>query len=344
VFKLGLVNDDLILQMIEKGENALNIKFSRKAEIVFAASGSLNIAQFLCFNICYRERLTEAQEQTQSVLCDIDGAVTDVLTNLSRKFGESLRRFATLGGSKDSTTLMLLEELASSEDGFLSLPILMGWRPGLARGIKQFLHENWMSRLYNEYPVCANHLFFDQTAQALVIDDPQLAFYLKKIRFSTLSREAGKSAALAQRKVFVSYSHKDTKWLERLRTHLIPIEREGIIDLWDDTKIVAGAQWKEAILEALETARVAVTLVSANFLASDFISQSELPMLLSQAASGGTVILSIIVSPCLFKNTGLSAFQPVNSPDRPLSAMTDLERERVLVNVAEVIRKRLLED
>src|SRR5437879_4103120 len=48
VFKLGLVSDELLLHMVEKGENALNIKFDRKAEIVLAASGSLNIAQFLC--------------------------------------------------------------------------------------------------------------------------------------------------------------------------------------------------------------------------------------------------------------------------------------------------------
>ncbi len=344
VFKLGLVKDELILRMIEKGEEALNIKFDRKAEITLAANGSLNIAQFLCFNICYRERFIETQDQLQLVHCDIDAAVAGVVTDLSRKFGESVRHFAGMGGSRDYTALMLLEELASGEDGFLSLAALKSWKPSLSRGIERFLNESWMDRLYREYPVCANHLFFDQIAQALVIDDPQLAFYLKKLRLSKLSREVGKSAALAQRKVFISYSHKDIKWLERLRVHLRPIEREGIIDLWDDTKIVAGAQWKEAILDALESARVAVTLVSADFLASDFISQHELPTLLSRAAVGGTVILPIIISPCLFSDTGLSAFQAVNSPDKPLSAMAHSERERVLVNVASVISKRLTTD
>ena len=239
---------------------------------------------------------------------------------------------------------MLLEELASSEDGFLSLPTLKDYQPRLAHGIERFLTEGWMNKLYSEYPACANHLFFDQTAQAIVIDDPQFAFYLKKIRLSTLSKEVGKGAALAQRKVFISYSHKDARWLERLRVHLSPIERGGIIDLWDDTKIVAGAQWKEAILGALESARVAVALVSANFLASDFISQHELPTLLSRASSEGTIIIPIIVSPCLFLESGLSTFQAVNAPDRPLSAMTVAERERVLVKVAEAIRKRLVED
>lgn len=38
-------------------------------------------------------------------------------------------------------------------------------------------------------------------------------------------------------RVFVSYSHRDKKWLERLQIHLKPLVRAGNIDLWDDTRI-----------------------------------------------------------------------------------------------------------
>lgn len=158
------------------------------------------------------------------------------------------------------------------------------------------------------------------------------------------NRKTDKRVPLALQKVFISYSHNDAKWLERLRVHLTPLEREGIIDLWDDTKIVAGAQWKETISEALKTARVAITLVSADFLSSDFIAQYELPNLLSCAADGGTVILPVIVSPCLFNESDLKVFQAVNPPDKPLSAMKRSDREQVWVKVAEVIRKRLTID
>ncbi len=160
---------------------------------------------------------------------------------------------------------------------------------------------------------------------------------------SIQNREIHKGAHSTQQKVFISYSHTDVKWLERLKVHLTPLEREGII-VWDDTKIVPGDLWKEAISEALEVASIAITLVSADFLASKFITQYELPKLLTSAENGGTVILPVIVSPCLFNESGLKVFQAVNPPDKPLSAMKRSDREQVWVKVAKVIRKRLTID
>ncbi len=97
-------------------------------------------------------------------------------------------------------------------------------------------------------------------------------------------------------KVFVSYSHKDQKYLERLQVHLKDLERKGIIDLWSDTKIIPGTNWREEIKRAIESATIGVLLVSADFLASQFIAEDELPPLLKVARTRGTVILPVILS------------------------------------------------
>src|SRR5260221_1949863 len=122
----GLGRTGRTLQMIKQGEQALNIELDRKAEIALAANGSLNVAQYLCFNICYTERVIRTQSQFRVVHGNVNTAVSSVVNELSRKFGESIRRFAAMGGPRDLTSLRLLEELAHCENGFLSLLLLAG--------------------------------------------------------------------------------------------------------------------------------------------------------------------------------------------------------------------------
>src|SRR3954467_3050457 len=121
-------------------------------------------------------------------------------------------------------------------------------------------------------------------------------------------------------KVFISYSHADKEWLDRLKRHLKPLVREGRLECWDDTHIRPGDDWKQEIQDALDTAQVAVLLISADFFASDFIDETELPPLLEAAKANGVRFLLVILSASRFaRNPALARFQAVNPPSRPLN-------------------------
>ena len=140
-------------------------------------------------------------------------------------------------------------------------------------------------------------------------------------------------------RIFISYSHRDAEWLERLQVHLKPLEREGLIERWDDTRLQPGMVWREEIRQALTTARVAVLLISADFLASDFIATDELLPLLAAAEAEGLVILPLIVGPSQFEHLpSLSRFQAVNPPSKPLIGLPKVEQENVLLALANRIR------
>jgi len=92
---------------------------------------------------------------------------------------------------------------------------------------------------------------------------------------------------------------------------------------------------KEEIEKALDEAQVAILLISADFLASDFITKEELQPLLTAAEEKGLVILPVILSFSLFEETkSISVFQAVNNPKKPLDMLSKSKRERQLVEIA----------
>ncbi|AYL95550.1 toll/interleukin-1 receptor domain-containing protein [Mucilaginibacter celer] len=156
-------------------------------------------------------------------------------------------------------------------------------------------------------------------------------FFLKESAKFEKAKEKIKS-------VFVSYSHADSQYLNRLKVHLRPFEKRGLIDLWEDTKIKAGEKWKERIEKALDKCSIAILLISADFLASDFIIDNELPPLLKLAEEHGKIILPVIVKPCRFtRDPNLSIFQAINDPKKPLSKLDENGREEIYVEIADYI-------
>jgi molecular chaperone DnaK (HSP70) len=152
-----------------------------------------------------------------------------------------------------------------------------------------------------------------------------------------------KPEATDRKQVFVCYSHKDSNWLHQLKTHFKPIERNYNIVFWDDSRIAPGFKWKQEIDEGIRASNIAVLLISANFFASDFIADYELPQIIEQAQSEGAMICSLILSPSRFsRDPSLSAYQAANDPNRPLSSLNEYEQEKVLDNFTKTVEGILL--
>jgi len=126
--------------------------------------------------------------------------------------------------------------------------------------------------------------------------------------------------------IFISYSHKDEKWLDRLKTHLISHVDQDLIDLWDDSRIEYGQKWRDEIDKALDAAIIAIVLVSADFLASSFINKVELPRLLDKKK--GIPIVPILVKPCSLRGTQLNQFQMIED-NIAMIDMSEGQREDV---------------
>lgn len=101
---------------------------------------------------------------------------------------------------------------------------------------------------------------------------------------------------------FLSYSHEDEKWKDRLLTHLAPLQSQKLLTVWEDRQIGAGSMWKTRIGEAIESSSIAILLITANFLRSEFIMGVEVPRLLERRQTEGIEVIPILVKPCCWEH------------------------------------------
>ena len=88
---------------------------------------------------------------------------------------------------------------------------------------------------------------------------------------------------------FVSYAQKDARLvnglLEFLRIHFKASAKYDYT-AWDDGRLLAGERWHERIQEEVRNCDFGLLFLSPAFLASDYIKDNELPLLLA----GGLIV------------------------------------------------------
>lgn len=222
-------------------------------------------------------------------------------------------------------------------------------------GGKLFIENGKDYKISNIFPeITPDHLILNTAITAMEQhSDRQVILVSKDLSLRIKARSLGIQAEdylivndhlkegdeqIIKNRVFISYSHNDVLYLDRIKVHLKPLIKQKKIDLWDDTKIKTGDLWKYKIEEALRHARIAVLLISADFLASEFIINDELPPILDKYKNEGTEIMPLIVKHSRFlRDIRLSKFQAVNNPLFPLISLSESECESIYAKLAEDI-------
>jgi tetratricopeptide (TPR) repeat protein len=144
--------------------------------------------------------------------------------------------------------------------------------------------------------------------------------------------------------VFISYSHKDETWKDRLQTQLAVLEMEGLLSVWEDRQIDLGDDWYPEIEAALNTSDVAILLISADFLTSKFIRGEEIPRLLKRREQEGIRVIPLIIKPCLWQKVPwLSAIQGASKDNVELSGLSEHQQDAILCKLAEQVHDLLEE-
>lgn len=119
--------------------------------------------------------------------------------------------------------------------------------------------------------------------------------------------------------VFVSYSHHDDAWRQRLFDDFVATTFGDML-VWSDAWLRAGDAWASEIDQRLQSCSVAVLLASPHFLASRFIGERELPRILERARGGA---LRIVWIPIALTRAHLEAELPALAALQAAAALDD---------------------
>jgi hypothetical protein len=119
--------------------------------------------------------------------------------------------------------------------------------------------------------------------------------------------------------LFYSYAHSDEPLCKELQKHLTALKRAGLIRDWYDRKIEPGSEWAAQIQEAMERAGIIMLLISADFLASQYISDVELPFALARHNSGRATVIPVLLRPVEWRDMPFAMLQILPSQARPVT-------------------------
>lgn len=123
--------------------------------------------------------------------------------------------------------------------------------------------------------------------------------------------------------VFLSYSSEDEEYRDELEKHLSALVRQKIISAWHDRKLFGGESWDKRIKEELKTTRLFIFLVSADFLASDYCMNIELPYAVTRHSQVQSDVVPIITRPSDWEETSLGQFQALPDRAKPVTVWSN---------------------
>ena len=123
------------------------------------------------------------------------------------------------------------------------------------------------------------------------------------LRAKTDSRITDNSEKADQNLVYVSYSRADIEFLTQdLKPALNPLEAEEHIELWEHRVFSRSNRWHPDTDDKIKHTKLAILLITQEFLGSNFCMKEEVPLLIDLSERGEIKILALYVEPCYWES------------------------------------------
>ena len=154
----------------------------------------------------------------------------------------------------------------------------------------------------------------------------------KLTKFKTTDTNANKKI-----KLFISYSHKDEYFKDKLETHLASLKRQNTIESWHDRKIIAGTVIENEVNENIYLADLILFLISSDFIASDYCYSKEVDLAIKLYKRNKIKIIPIIIRDCDWKELPFGNLLALPKDGIPIANWEN--EDTAFLNIIEGIKK-----
>ena len=227
------INDDSkLLDLIKKGEDALNIEFDDASALIENAHGSFHILQLMCQKACIQEKVISSSDEKKKLHFSYPKVSAELSEEFARGFFDIARTFATgnrLRREGRAPYLHVLKWLSESSNWSLDLQSEIQKHPGQKAGVIQIVEKGYLDDFLEKRPQCSEYIHFDKTSRILSVEDPKFMFYLKTLNWNNFARDIGYLQLIEEPKYDFALSFAGTerdlvkKVFERLRKKEIAV-------------------------------------------------------------------------------------------------------------------------
>ncbi len=140
-------------------------------------------------------------------------------------------------------------------------------------------------------------------------------------------------------KIFFCYAHEDEALLNKLKSHLKPLQLEGLIEGWHDRDISAGMAWQREISNHLNEAQIILLLISPDFMGSDYCNSIEMKRALERYERDEARVIPIILRHVYWQWGPLGVLQALPTDGKPVTDQDGYNQDRAFYDITKGIHK-----
>ncbi|OWU64919.1 MAG: ATPase [Armatimonadetes bacterium Cent15-Ar3] len=229
-------SDEKLIELIEKGEQALNVQITPRHAIVSNSQGSFLLAQLFCYKACLSANVTATRLERIQLDVHFETIRSSVVEELRPQYQPAMESFARgpkLRPEGRAPYCLILRWLSQSDSWTLDLTECMANNPLQKPSITQVVEKGYLEQfLESKRDEFGFLLHFDPLSKTVATEDPKLAFYLKSIAWSSFARKVGfKTLDFPWRFDFaLSFSGADRDIADALTKYLFASEVSVFLD------------------------------------------------------------------------------------------------------------------